>query len=266
MKYALIVGAEGGLAKAAISALEQKEDFEFFCCDIAYDGYVKNGNKHFLHLDARNVEDFEKAKEYVLKVTDKLDLVSYFAGIVTLGSLVELPVGELDKILAINLLGMHRTNSVFFDMIFKAKGRIVNISSEYGKICALPFHGYYGISKHAVEAYNDSLRRELAEFGIKVVAIRPGAFATNMQAGITAQFDKTVADTKLYKAKLNKMSGLMVKELKKAKDPKIFGKVFVKAALAKKPKRYYAVNNSFKMKMLTAIGPGMQDWALEKFL
>lgn len=266
MKYALFVGAESGLAKAAIAELETKGDYEFFCCDIAYPDYKKENNKHFLHLDVTKLEDFENAKGYVCAITDKLDLVSYFAGIVTLGSLVELPVEALDKIIAINLLGMHRTNSVFFDLIKNAKGRIINISSEYGKICALPFHGYYGISKHAVEAYNDSLRRELLGQGIKVVAIRPGAFATNMQAGILGQFDKTVENTKLYKDKLNKLSGMMKKELAKAKDPKIFARTFVKAALAKKPKRYYAVNNSFKMKMLSALGPALQDWALEKFL
>ena len=266
MKYALFVGAESGLAKAAIAELEKKGDYEFFCCDIAYPDYVCEGNKHFLHLDVTKPEDFEKAKGYVCAITDKLDLVSYFAGIVTLGSLVELAPEALDKIMSINLLGMSRTNNVFFGLVSKAKGRIINISSEYGKICALPFHGYYGISKHAVEAYNDSLRRELMGQGIKVVAIRPGAFATNMQAGVVGQFEKVVDDTKLYKAQLTKMSGMMVKELAKAKDPKIFARVFVKAATSKRPKKYYAVNNSFKMKMLTAIGPSMQDWALKKFL
>ena len=266
MKYALIVGAESGLAKAGIAELEQKDEFVLFCCDIAYQGYSAQGNKHFLHLDATKTEDFARAKEYIKQHTDKLDLACYFAGIVTLGSLVELPAGELDKIMSINLLGMHRTNNLFFDMLLAGKGRIINISSEYGKICALPFHGYYGISKHAVEAYNDSLRRELAGLGIKVVAIRPGAFETNMQGGILAQFAKVVENTKLHKAKLQKLSGLMKKELKKAKDPKIFGKVFAKAVFAKKPKRYYAVNNSRKMKLLSALGPALQDWALEKFL
>lgn len=266
MKYALFCGAESGLAKAAIDILDKTGEYEFFCCDIAYNGFLKKGNKHFLHLDVTKNADFDAAKDYVCKITNKLDLVSNFAGIVTLGSLVELGHDSLDKIISINLLGTFKTNETFFELVKNAGGRIVNISSEYGKICALPFHGYYGISKHAIEAYNDSLRRELLGQNVKVVCIRPGAFATNMQAGIMAQFEKVVDGTKMYRKPLEKMSKMMVTELNKAKPTSVFAKTFLRAATSKRPKRYYRVNNSFKMKLLTCLPTGMQDWAFEKFL
>ena len=177
-----------------------------------------------------------------------------------------MPINTLDKIMAINLLGTYKVNATFFPLVKEASGRIINISSEYGKICGIPFHGYYGISKHAIETYNDSLRRELLSSGVKVVCIRPGAFKTKMQAGVTSQFDEMVKNTKMYKTPLEKMQKMMVDELEKAKPAEIFAKTFIKAVTSKKPKRYYKTNNSFKMKMLSKLPVGMQDWAFYKFL
>ena len=266
MKYALISGAESGLAKAAIDKLIEN-GFTCFCCDKVYDETPKQvDNIYYIKMDVTKNEDILAAHDFVCKITNKVDVISNFAGIVTLGSLVELDINTLDNIIAINLLGTYKINAVFFDLIKNAKGRIINISSEYGKICGIPFHGYYGISKHAVETYNDSLRRELLSSGIKVIVIRPGAFKTNMQAGVTKQFDEVVNKTKMYKDSLSKMQNIMITELEKAKPATIFAKTYIKAVLSKHPKRYYKTNNSFKMKLLTALPPHVQDWAFKNYL
>ena len=265
MKYALISGSESGLAQASIKELE-KMGWIIFCCDVKHKEIKAENNKHLSPTDLTDDKSIKNAFDYVKKITNKLDLVSNFAGIVTLGSLVELPIDTLDTIVKINLLGTYKINNIFFPLVYNAKGRIINISSEYGKICGIPFHGYYGITKHAIEVYNDSLRRELLSSGIKVVSIRPGAFKTNMQKGITSQFEKVVKETKMYKAPLTKMKNIMTTELGKAKPTEIFAKVFVKAATTKKPKRVYKVNNSLKMKMLSSLPSSVQDFAFNKYL
>ena len=264
MKYAFIGGAASGLAQASIKQLTAL-GFTVFCADIAFKENKKEGNLHYIKMDITKDEDIISARNYVAKITDKLDVVSNFAGIVTLGSLIELPINTLDRIMAINLLGTYKINAVFYPFVKKAGGRIINISSEYGKITGLPFHGYYGISKHALETYNESLRRELASSGIKVICIRPGAFKTNMQAGVTKQFDDMVANTELYKAELTKMQGMMTGEHKKAKPAEIFAKTFIKAVASKHPKKYYKVNNSFKMKLLNCMPSCMQDGVFKSF-
>nr|XP_020445042.1 retinol dehydrogenase 7-like [Monopterus albus] len=63
-------------------------------------------------------------------------------------------------------------------LIKKARGRVVNVASVFGRIS--PFGGPYCVSKYGVEAFNDSLRIDMAPFGIKVACIEPGFFATNM--------------------------------------------------------------------------------------
>ena len=107
-----------------------------------------------------------------------------------LGSLVESSIDDLNKIINVNLIGMYKINNLFFPMLNKDGSRIINISSEYGVLDAIPFHTFYPISKHAVEIYNDGLRRELSGQNIKVIAIRPGAFKTAMQGNINNQFEE----------------------------------------------------------------------------
>ncbi|XP_030052535.1 retinol dehydrogenase 7 isoform X2 [Microcaecilia unicolor] len=80
------------------------------------------------------------------------------------------------KILNVNLLGLIEVTLSLLPLIRKAKGRIVNISSVAGRISFLG--GGYNISKYGVEAFSDSLRRELCSFGVKVSIIEPGSFKT----------------------------------------------------------------------------------------
>ncbi|XP_057614038.1 retinol dehydrogenase 16-like [Chionomys nivalis] len=80
------------------------------------------------------------------------------------------------KILDVNLLGMIDVTLSMLPLVRKAKGQVVNVSSILGRLCL--FGGGYCISKYGVEAFSDSLRRELSYFGVKVAIIEPGFFQT----------------------------------------------------------------------------------------
>ncbi|KAG9467702.1 hypothetical protein GDO78_014454 [Eleutherodactylus coqui] len=80
------------------------------------------------------------------------------------------------KVLNVNLLGPFDVTVSFLPLIIKARGRIVNVSSCFGRLAVVG--GGYCPSKFGVEAFSDSLRRELHDFGVKVSIIEPGAFKT----------------------------------------------------------------------------------------
>ncbi|XP_061060509.1 retinol dehydrogenase 16-like [Eubalaena glacialis] len=82
------------------------------------------------------------------------------------------------KMLDVNLLGMIEVTLSLLPLVRKARGRVVNVSSVMGRVSL--FGGGYCMSKYGVEAFSDSLRRELSYFGVKVVMIEPGYFMTNM--------------------------------------------------------------------------------------
>ena len=121
------------------------------------------------------------------------------------------------------------------------------------------------MSKHAVELYADSLRRELKKSGARVTTIRPGAFRTNMQGAVNGQFDSLLAETDIYKEPLLKMKHIMTGELKKAKDPAILGRKLASIAIKKHPRAHYNVKNSFKMKLLTILPSPLTDWIFSIF-
>jgi NAD(P)-dependent dehydrogenase (short-subunit alcohol dehydrogenase family) len=74
------------------------------------------------------------------------------------------------------------TRAVLPGMRARGNGWIVNVSSVAGLLSA-PGFGYYSATKHALEAVTGALRDEVAEQGISVLTVEPGAFRTNAFAG-----------------------------------------------------------------------------------
>ncbi|XP_052609746.1 retinol dehydrogenase 16-like [Peromyscus californicus insignis] len=94
------------------------------------------------------------------------------------------------KILDVNLLGMIEVTLNMLPLVRKARGRVVNVSSIVGRVSFLG--GGYCISKYGVEAFSDSLRRELSYFGVKVAVIEPGFFKTDITSS-----DRHLSNTKM---------------------------------------------------------------------
>ena len=70
------------------------------------------------------------------------------------------------------------TRAVLPIMRAQKSGAIVNISSMGGFI-GFPGSGYYAATKFAVEGLSESLSKEVAPFGIKVLIVEPGPFRTD---------------------------------------------------------------------------------------
>ncbi|KAJ1160109.1 hypothetical protein NDU88_000611 [Pleurodeles waltl] len=85
---------------------------------------------------------------------------------------------DFQRMLDVNLLGLIDVTLNLTSLVRKARGRIVNVSSVMGRLSILG--GGYCISKYGVEAFSDSLRRELSPFGVKVTMIEPGFFKTQV--------------------------------------------------------------------------------------
>lgn len=105
------------------------------------------------------------------------------AGIAKMGPLAIQPLEDFEAHFAVNVFGMLRVTQAFVPLLGGdpsregPPGRIVTITSVGGKIAA-PFLGAYTATKHANEAMTDTLRRELAIYGIDAIAIGPGSVKT----------------------------------------------------------------------------------------
>ena len=133
------------------------------------------------------------------------------AGIGGFGPLEQEPMERFEEIFRVNVFGVQALTQALLPLLRRARGRIVNISSGNGKL-AFPFAGPYSASKFALEALSDSLRMELAPWGIHVVVVEPGAMATDIRVkGVEAwaaeHAELPEADRALYAEQLKAVRG-----------------------------------------------------------
>jgi NAD(P)-dependent dehydrogenase (short-subunit alcohol dehydrogenase family) len=127
---------------------------------------------------AMDVTDDASMVAGVKRVTEeqgRLDALINNAGYGSYGPVETVPIDEARRQFEVNVFGLARlTQLVIPQMRRQSAGSIVNISSIGGKIYE-PLGAWYHATKFAVEGFSDSLRIELAPFGIDVVIIEPGS-------------------------------------------------------------------------------------------
>ncbi|NWT21656.1 RDH7 dehydrogenase, partial [Vireo altiloquus] len=85
---------------------------------------------------------------------------------------------DFRRVMAVNAFGVIEVTLQLLPLLKRARGRVVNTSSVLGRVSANG--GGYCPSKFCVEAFSDSLRRDMRHFGVKVSIIEPGFFKTNV--------------------------------------------------------------------------------------
>lgn len=103
------------------------------------------------------------------------------AGIAPFGPVEQMPLELFESVFRVNVFGVVAVTQAFLPLVRKSAGRIVNVSSVNGRLSG-PSFGAYSASKFALEALSDSLRVELAPWGIRVAVVQPGGFDTSIRA------------------------------------------------------------------------------------
>ncbi len=101
------------------------------------------------------------------------------AGVVTLGPLPTMPVEEFDLMFKVNVRGPFLMTRAFAPLLIAAKGRVTTIGSISG-ILAGRSAGAYSMSKHAIEAFGDSLAADFEPHGVLANLVEPGSFRSDI--------------------------------------------------------------------------------------
>jgi NAD(P)-dependent dehydrogenase (short-subunit alcohol dehydrogenase family) len=138
----------------------------------------------------------------VYAATGRLDAVVNNAGSAWMGAVEDTAITEAKAQLETNFFGVLRVCQAALPIMRgQSCGYIVNISSLAG-VLGLPFSGLYSASKFALEGMSESLRQETRPFGVRVVLVEPGDFATGLPAArhVTAQAERSA----IYRAAFTK--------------------------------------------------------------
>lgn len=263
-----ITGAAGGLGKASAALLVEK-GWQVIVADFdraRLRATAKELDCAAVEIDVTNAESVAKAARSVRRRVEGLDGVVNFAGVLTIGSMIEMPESALRRIFDVNVFGTFLVNQAFFPLVQARSGRIVNISSETGWQSGAPFNGAYAMTKHAIEAYSDSLRRELALLGIHVIKIQPGPFKTEMTSSIAPNFERAAAASTLFGDVIRRMSGAAASEGEHANDPKILANVVFKALTVKRPHPAYSVRPGQARVMMEKLPVAVADELLKQVM
>uniref|UniRef100_A0A3Q2G9C4 Retinol dehydrogenase 1 n=1 Tax=Cyprinodon variegatus TaxID=28743 RepID=A0A3Q2G9C4_CYPVA len=182
-KHVFITGCDSGFGNLLARQLDRK-GFKVIAGCLTEKGAsdlaaVTSPRLKTLLLDVTDSASIRSAAEFVSREVGQQGLwglVNNAGRSVPVGPTEWMVLEDFTKVLDVNLIGVIDVTLQFLPLLKKAKGRVVNVASILGRLSLIG--GGYCLSKWGVEAFSDSLRRDMHHFGIKVSIIEPGFFKT----------------------------------------------------------------------------------------
>jgi short-subunit dehydrogenase len=201
-------------------------------------------------MDITKDEDIVAAVEQIRQNHGGVDVLINNAGFGMYGAMEDTTIEDARYQFEVNLFGLARlTQLVLPYMREKRWGKIVNISSMGGKIYT-PLGSWYHATKHALEGWSDCLRFELAQFGIDVIIIEPGAIETHFGDVMLKPMMERSGGT-AYGDLARNVERVTLNSYKPGagSPPSLIANIIAKAIRAGKPKTRYAAGKMAKPTM-----------------
>ena len=251
-KVAVVTGTSSGIGFETALALAREGYYTYATMrDTTKSDKIKElGKKDNLKIDVLelDVDDENSVKTAIQKILDqkqRIDVLVNNAGWGLWGCVEDVSVDEFKAQFDTNFFSIIRLiQEVGPTMRKQGSGTIVNISSVVGRI-GFPASPAYISSKFALEGLSESLRFELAPFGVNVVIIEPGVIKTNFMKNMRMA-EKSESDTVYRDITVKVVSGVkMMAEM--GTHPKEVADTIVKAVKDEKPLPRYIVGNDASM-------------------
>lgn len=262
-KQILITGTSSGIgygaAKELISrgysvfgSVRRKEDGERVKAELG---------KHFipLVLDVTDQPAIDRSVEEVRTYLGNSGLGGLInnSGVSVSGPIEHLDIEKVAYNFNVNVLGIFRVTKAFLPLLGTQRdhpsqpGRILNIGSIAGKLCA-PYMAPYVGTKHALEGISHCLRRELLPYGIDVIIIGPGGVQTPIwDKGSLDEFKQTK-----YMESMVKYFTYLVQSGRKGMPLEVCSQKIADIFETSKPKvRYAMVQKKFRSWTLPLLMP-----------
>ena len=272
MKSYVVTGASTGIGLATVKLLLSKGHRVYGSVRRSQDALVGEVNFRPLLFDVTDDDAIFAAAAEVRRELAGETLAGLVnnAGIAVAGPVLHLKAAEFRKQFAINVTGAFVVSQAFLpllgcDRTLKGEpGRIVNVSSMAG-IIGWPMLAAYSGSKHALEGMSESMRRELALFGIAVSIVGPGAVKTPIW-GKSEDIGPFVGTE--YEGPLRALQATMGDLEKRGLEASEVASVIYEALTVEHPKARYAVVKSMLQNYWIPrwLPKGMFDSALVKRL
>ena len=271
---ALVTGASSGIGQETAMRLA-KTGFQVIAAARRMDRLAKLADQFQgitpMQVDLSQPEDTETFCGYISNLPVPVSVLINNAGYSIRGVLEDVSIEAIKRLFEVNLFALIRiTQACLPGMRNLRKGTIVNLSSIAGKF-TFPGSAVYAATKYAVEGITDALRLELAPFGIRVVAIRPGPIATEFnEVGNKLTGDlmaRTDPDYKSFYQTAGAATGKLFAGLS-IPGPDLIADCILQAVLSDAPKAVYSagpLSEDFLGKRADLDDDAFYRFMLEKF-
>jgi len=251
-KVAIVTGTSSGIGFETSLALAREGYFTYATMrDTTKSNKIKeiaqkeNLKINVLELDVDDEKSVKSAIAQILDQKQRIDVLVNNAGWGLWGCVEDVSVDEFKEQFETNFFSIIRLiQEVAPAMRKQGSGTIVNVSSVVGRI-GFPASPAYISSKFALEGLSESLRFELAPFGVDVIIIEPGVIKTNFMKNMKMA-KKSELDT-VYKDITTKVVSGVKMMVEMGTSPKEVANTIVKAIKDKKPLPRYVVGNDALM-------------------
>ncbi|KTG10400.1 oxidoreductase [Haloprofundus marisrubri] len=186
-QVAIVTGASSGIGSATAESLASRGASVVLAARRegeleALEARIEDGDGEALVVatDVTDDDDIDNLVETTLDEYGRIDILVNNAGLMPLAHIAEADRETLQTTIDVNLSGLITlTHAVVPTMIEQERGHIVNLSSVVGRFLQ-PNSSHYNAAKAGVKMFGDSLRLDVAEEGIRVATIEPGAVDTEL--------------------------------------------------------------------------------------
>ena len=169
-----------------------------------------------------------------------VDIVVNNAGESQSGPLVDLPVGALERLFHVNVLGpVHLTQQLLPGMQERGYGRVVMVGSMLASF-PLAYRSSYVATKAALKGFATAARFEMSPYGVWLTTVEPGSVNT----GISARRTKYIADDSPHLASFRTMLRILDRNEKEGIAPSRVARTILRAIEADEPDALYAVGSN----------------------
>ncbi len=242
-KAILVTGASTGIGRHIAETLAADGHFVYAGArkQKDLDALSAIENIQGIKLDVTVQEEIDAAVASISSAGRGLYGLINNAGVAVIAPLVEVDEEDMQFQMDVNLFGPYRVTKAFAPLIIESKGRITTTGSISGILSGF-FAGPYSMSKHAVEAYTDSLAREMEKFGVQVSVVEPGNYNSVIFDTLLKRMERRgqTPEGSLYQEELE---GFVERasDRPKDKEPDEVSAAFLHALFDPEPKRRYMV-------------------------